>query len=433
LGEADPQSEFERILAGVNWSHAFNDDWTLSHRFTAVYNGIETRAPSPTGVAADGRTVNRFYNYGSRPPENDASYFNTVNLTGHFDTWGLKHTLLLGGDHFRTFRDGIERNFNSTIDLYNPIYLGANAIQDRADNAPFSRGTTLEQWFGLYLQDQIKLPYNVHLLAGMRYDSSESESTRTGRADSKMPMTDNLSPRGGLVWQPIPELSLYGSYSENFTGINGTNFDGAVLDPETAQQWEFGFKTELFDKRFLATLAWFDLTKQNAKFADPRDTRYSTTVGEANVAGLELDMKGELLPGWNMIGSYAYTPDAKATVGSASEVGQRFPGVPRHGGSLFTTYELQSGTLQGLKFGGGVIVRSSQTTEATNNDVVLPGYATVNLLTSYAWKVGGSKLTTQFNVNNLLDKEYFPTAAFSRNAIEVGAPRTFMGSVRIEY
>jgi iron complex outermembrane receptor protein len=434
LGEGDPQSEFERILVGMNWSHAFNDDWSLSHRFTAVYNGIETRAAIPTGVAADGRTVNIFYNYGSRPPENDASYFNTVNLTGHFDTWGLKHTLLIGGDHFRTFRDGIERNFTSTIDLYNPIYLGADAIQDRANNAPLSRGTTLEQWYGLYLQDQIQLPFNLHLLAGMRYDNVESKSTSIGRADSANPESDNLSPRGGLVWQPIPELSLYGSYSENFTGINGTaTTGGALLKPETAQQWEVGMKTELFDKRFLATLAWFDLTKQNARIPDPIIPGASAAIGEANVTGLELDVKGEILPGWSMIGSYAYTPNAETTIGSPSEIGERFPGVPRHGGSLFTTYELQSGALRGLKFGGGAILRSSQTTETTNRDVVLPGYATVNLLTSYAWKIGGSTLTTQFNVNNLLDKEYFPASAFSRNGIEVGAPRTFMGSVRIEY
>jgi len=34
---------------------------------------------------------------------------------------------------------------------------------------------------------------------------------------------------------------------------------------------------------------------------------------------------------------------------------------------------------------------------------------------------------------NLLDKEYFPASAFSRNGVEVGAPRMFMGSIRIEY
>lgn len=104
----------------------------------------------------------------------------------------------------------------------------------------------------------------------------------------------------------------------------------------------------------------------------------------------------------------------------------------RHGGSLFTSYEFQTGALQGFKLGGGTIIRSSQHTDLTATTAILPGYATVNLLASYAWKIGGSKLTTQFNVNNLLDKTFYPTS-FGRDSIEVGAPRTFMGSVRIEY
>ncbi|MBD9360563.1 TonB-dependent siderophore receptor [Methylomonas fluvii] len=433
FGEADPQSEFERILVDMNWSHAFNDNWTLSHRFTAVYNGLDQVASFPS-LNADNVRLNRSFELAKVDPGDDASYFNTVNLTGHFDTWGLQHTLLLGGDYFRQSTKSVITPFSSPINIFNPIYLGSEGVSNLAAGSTSFTTTTERDWFGLYMQDQIKLPYHLHLMGGLRYDSSEQVGTDSRSLTPNVsPQQDKVTPRGGLVWQPIPELSLYGSYSENFTGINGTGLGGVLLAPETAQQWEFGLKTELFDKRFLATLAWFDLTKQNARVADPRDTRFSAAIGEANVTGLEMDLKGEILPGWNMIGSYAYTPDAVTTIGRATEVDKRFPGVPRHGGSLFTTYELQSGIMQGLKFGGGVIVRSSQRTESTNNDVVLPGYATVNLLTSYSWKVGASKLTTQLNVNNLLGKEYYPASAFSRNSIEMGAPRTFMGSVRIEY
>ncbi|WP_445366408.1 TonB-dependent siderophore receptor [Methylomonas sp. BW4-1] len=431
LGEADPRSTFERVLVGMNWSHAFNDNWTLSHRFTAVYNGIETYAANPTGLNTDNRMLNIFGVVGHRPPEDDASYFNAINLTGHFDTWGLQHTLLLGGDYFRTFRQGTEQYYFNAVDIYNPTYLGANAIQNQIANAPVVNSSALEQWFGLYLQDQIKLPFNFSMLAGFRYDGAENEYVDlVSGTVTENPMQDSLTPRGGLIWQPIPEFSVYGSYTENFVGVqSGRSIGGSLLSPETAQQWEFGAKTELFDKKLMATLAWFDLTKQNMAIYQPPTFIDARAIGEAKTA----DVKGEILPGWNIIGAYAYTPDAKVIKGYPGENGQRLPGVPKHGGSLFTTYELQAGTLRGLKFGGGVLVRGSQTTETSNTDVVLPGYATVNLLTSYSWKVGGSKLTTQLNVNNLLDKEYFPSAAFSRNAIEVGTPRTFMGSVRVEY
>jgi iron complex outermembrane recepter protein len=76
-------------------------------------------------------------------------------------------------------------------------------------------------------------------------------------------------------------------------------------------------KTELFNKRFLGTLAWFDLTKQNVAVFKG-NTGFSKAIGEARSAGLELNMKGEIVPGWNMIGSYAYTPDATTTLGNAN-------------------------------------------------------------------------------------------------------------------
>jgi iron complex outermembrane receptor protein len=34
----------------------------------------------------------------------------------------------------------------------------------------------------------------------------------------------------------------------------------------------------------------------------------------------------------------------------------------------------------------------------------------------------------------LLDKEYFPSSVgFGRSRVDVGAPRTFLGSIRVEY
>ncbi|AEG01282.1 TonB-dependent siderophore receptor [Methylomonas methanica] len=426
LGEANPPTEYESLLLGVNWSHSFNENWTFSHRFNALFAGVDQIAAFQTMVNPS--TINRFVAHSRTELQDQALFFNSINLTGYFDTWGLKHTLLLGGDYYRKHLDNFRASFTgSNTSIYDPVYLGPSLAQ-----APYTlKLDSQNDWFGLYLQDQIKLPFNLSMLAGFRYDSAESSTTLNNGTPNKNPRQDSLTPRGGVVWQPIPELSLYGSYSENFTGINTTGFGGSVLPPETAQQWEFGAKTELFDQRFLATVAWYDLTKQNVSVFNGI-TSFNEAIGEAHSAGLEVDAKGEILPGWNMIASYAYTPEALVTQGQADQINQRLRGVPRHGGSLFTSYEFQTGALQGFKLGGGTVIRSSQHTDPTAATAILPGFATVNLLASYSWKVGGSKLTTQLNINNLLDKTYYP-ASFGRDSIELGAPRTFMGSVRLEY
>jgi len=58
----------------------------------------------------------------------------------------------------------------------------------------------------------------------------------------------------------------------------------------------------------------------------------------------------------------------------------------------------------------------------------------MNLMASYEFKVGKSKITAQLNVDNLLDKNYFPTSnGFGRNRIDFGSPRTFLGSVKVEF
>lgn len=87
-----------------------------------------------------------------------------------------------------------------------------------------------------------------------------------------------------------PELSLYGSYTENFggTSLGRVTRTGENLPAETAEQWEVGVKTELYDGRLTGSLAYFQLTKQNIATTDPTDFplfRFSVPVGEVQTRG----------------------------------------------------------------------------------------------------------------------------------------------------
>jgi iron complex outermembrane receptor protein len=51
-------------------------------------------------------------------------------------------------------------------------------------------------------------------------------------------------------------------------------------------------------------------------------------------------------------------------------------------------------------------------------------------------KLNKSKVTLQLNVNNLLDKNYFQAMTSDLNAasrVTIGTPRTFMGSIKVEF
>ena len=69
---------------------------------------------------------------------------------------------------------------------------------------------------------------------------------------------------------------------------------------------------------------------------------FSEQVGEQRSRGIELDVTGEILPGWNIVASYAHT-DATVTNDNSvpSNDGNRLANVPRNQTSLWTTYEIQ--------------------------------------------------------------------------------------------
>lgn len=111
--------------------------------------------------------------------------------------------------------------------------------------------------------------------------------------------------------------------------------------------------------------------------------------------------------------------------------GHRLFAAPSNFGSLWNTYEIQGGELQGLKFGAG-LVGVSQRQGNPENTYQVPGYVTVNLMTQYQTKVGQSKVTAQLNADNVLDKTYF-VGTNSANQIQFGLPLTIMGSVRVDF
>ncbi len=422
-GEPFNKDESKYVLGGFHWSHAFDDNWSLQHRFNALHSKENGTASFPLGVGADGQTLTRTVS-GFKDNKVDA-YYTTINLNGSFETLGFKHTLLIGGDYY---------NFTTTNVFFDGPLNSVNIFNPMFSNGPATVGAEFpvdihKERYGAYIQDQIELPFNVFLMAGGRFDFARVED----RENQNKQNENALKPRVGLLWQALPQLSFFGSYVEGFGSDDFfiVNPDGSTLDPDTSQQWEAGIKAELFNGRVQGTLSFYHLTKQNIDTPDPNRPAFSGSTGEARNRGIELDVTAEIFPGWRTIGVYSYI-DSNITKDNSGNKGNRFSNVPRHGGSFWTTYTLQENTWRGLTLGAGVIARSER--EADNaNTVQMPGYALLHLLSSYSWNFGPSRMTAQLNVNNVLNKKYFPSSLDGRNRIDVGAPRLFMGLLRAEF
>jgi iron complex outermembrane receptor protein len=208
--------------------------------------------------------------------------------------------------------------------------------------------------------------------------------------------------------------------------------DGGTPGYEDGEQGEVGLKTQLLDDRLLGTMTFYHLTKSNVAVPVPsRDFTAVAQVGEARSRGIEVDVTGHITDSWSVIGSYAFT-DARFTedVPGGLFGGQRLRNTPEHAFSLWSKYEWPFG----LGLGAGVFGATERELD-DQNTVDVPGFVRVDATASYKWNLGPSRLIAQFNVFNVLDKEIFSAeTSFTStiNAVPV-APRTFLGSLRLEW
>ncbi|MGH8656491.1 MAG: TonB-dependent siderophore receptor, partial [Gammaproteobacteria bacterium] len=444
----DPSETFDRICLGFNLSHRFNDSWTLTNRFLAAFHDHLEPDFNPAGVRADNRTLDRV---ATRYGLNDDGYQTNLDLTGKFTLWDTHHEALVGFDYFRfsrqllfLFQDFENPDPALAIDIFNPRY-GIDPAVFNIENLPLASLSQDEQeQYGVYFQDHITLWDKLHILAGGRYDwatlarGDSDISIDAIRLDDER-KDEEFSPRVGLLYQPWPWLGVYGNWVQSFGTNNGRSATGEPHAPQTGEQFEAGLKTQLFESGVTATLAYFHLTKGNLltpdlfTAEDPFDT---VPIGEARSQGVELDIAGRVTDTLSLIGSYAYT-DAEITEDSRGLQGNLLANAPLHSGSLWLKYDVNGYSADGLSFGVGVFANGQQ--EGDNeNTFQLPGYARLDALAAYRWKIGPSRLIAQLNIRNLLDKEYYENADRNsnnapRNAIWPGAPLTVLGSIRVEF
>lgn len=81
-------------------------------------------------------------------------------------------------------------------------------------------------------------------------------------------------------------LVPYVSYSESFTPLSGTTFDGTPFKPETGTQYEVGVKFHPRGTKMRFGAAVYDLRRQNVTTADPDHPGRSIQTGEVTSRGL---------------------------------------------------------------------------------------------------------------------------------------------------
>ncbi|NJK70402.1 MAG: TonB-dependent siderophore receptor [Microcoleus sp. SU_5_3] len=422
----EPSDTIDQTFGSIGYrlEHKFSDNWSLRNAFRVNFGNYYERKFNPISLDADNRTLLRDVEEFGNNPRN---YILTTNLVGKFFTGSIQHQLLFGVDLTRReSQSSVSRTFAApSIDIFNPVY-GQERGEITSDGAFFSLTDSL----GIYLQDQIALTDNLKVLLGGRFDAftqtSGSEDFIEGTESSDSLSDSAISPRFGIVYQPIKPISLYASYSRSFVPSEGRSRTGSTFKPEQGTQYEIGIKTDITDSLSL-TLAAFDITRSNVLVPDPDDEDFSIQTGEQKSQGIELNLGSEILPGWNIIAGYAYT-DARVTKDTTIKPGTQLPEAPRNSFNLWTTYEIQSGQFQGLGFGLGLFYVSDRPTAFVESPVIIPGHLRTDAVIFYK----RDRLRLALNIENLFDVEYFEFGS-RRGYPYYGQPFTVKGTISWEF
>jgi iron complex outermembrane recepter protein len=424
LGDPRRRFEVEEHRAYLYLDHRFNQSLSLRNalRFTRtkkIYRSLE----SSGGLEFGEQLLPLFGSFGREFYE---TYTLQTDLIGKFNTGTVAHTVLLGLELVRQtgiYFDNQDAQDAAIVDIFNPSYdFPPIDFQDQ----PGSDGNTRANTIGVYLQDQITLLDNLKLVLGGRFDSYDSEDRYSDSSSNTSSEASEFSPRAGIVYQPSETVSLYANYSRAFVPQSGRITGGGAAKPERGTQYEVGVKADFLDNRLSSTLAAYEITKSNVLTEDPSDPDFSIQVGEQRSRGIEFDVAGEIVPGWNVIASYAYT-DAEITEDNTYAVGNRLDNVPFNTASLWTTYRIQKGSLEGLGFGAGIFYVDSRQGDLDNSFEV-PSYTRVDAAIYYE----KDNFKAALNFKNLLDVEYFVGVQNRRN-VPPGAPFTVQGTVSWEF
>lgn len=434
---------------GAEISHSYTDSRRLDHLFMGAIDPL-------TGAGYASGWGGASYQYEETQKTID------VVLKGAFQWFGREHRLLLGANASEYDQPLSAKRRSSGIAAPNIFAFDPNIY---ASNAPYSLYWEREvdrSQKGVYGSLSLKLTDPLSLILGGRLSWYEQNNVQRGYNvstgaqawDSRSRVTDDrvLTPYVGLIYDINNSWSTYASVADTYqpqtTSLKGP-LPGTPLDPITGRNHEIGIKGELFGGKLNSSFAVFKIDRKGAAV---RDTNYPNTPGDLGSSccfldtghrvskGIEAELSGEILPGWQLALGYTYNDNEdKQNQNAFSTI------TPKHLFKLWTSYQLR-GQLAGLKVGGGVTAQSktyvsgsARTFNAVsglydgltvNYDFTEPGRGLVNLFAEYRFN---PQWTLALNVNNLFDKRYYQVVGTADYGNWYGEPRNVMLTLRASY
>lgn len=386
-----------------------------------------------------------FYVYGTPDPDTGlglfswpSKYYHTedqslVDLyaTGPFTLGGRQHELVLGVNNSKS-----ENKLRSSDDV-NGLGTALPALETWDDGSfPFARpafdnGITgqadfIDRRSSFYTAARFNLADTFKLFAGANMTRVKSKGDQYGTPHDYS--ATKTTPYLGAIYDLNRTYSVYASYAGIFNPQIQIDVSSQVLSPIEGNSLEAGVKGEWFEQRLNSTFAVFQVEQNNtAEFAEFTGGMSRYREVDAISTGFELDIAGQINPGWELNGGYTQLtledPDGQDV--------RTF--VPRSTLRLSTSYKVPA--VAGLKVGLGMkwqddIHRVQPALDPNGNAIVTrqDAYALIALMTRYDFN---ENLSAVLNVNNVTDEKYLTSLYWDQGYY--GTPLNYSASVTWKY
>ncbi|MBP1124791.1 MULTISPECIES: TonB-dependent siderophore receptor [Pseudomonas] len=351
-------------------------------------------------------------------------------VSGPFSLGGREHELVFGGSISASEWKG-NGYWNLAPNLVDFNNWHGNAREPDWGQSQSKIDDTIRQT-GMYMTTRLNLADDLKLLLGGRVvNYTVTGNNPTYRESGR------FVPYVGAVYDLNDTYSVYASYTDIFMPQESYNRDrnDKLLEPDEGQNWELGIKADFLDGRVNASAAYFEIHEDNRSVSDddynnlkPTPSNYAFKGTQAVTKGYELEMSGEIAPGWQLQGGYTHkiVRDDKDVKISTFE--------PEDQVSLYTTYKLK-GNLDKLTVGGGARWQSVGWQDIYNSprggyeEFSQKAYWLVDAMARYQFT---KNVSATLNINNVFDKSYYTNIGFY-NSAAYGEPRNFMLSTRWDF
>jgi outer membrane receptor for ferric coprogen and ferric-rhodotorulic acid len=341
-----------------------------------------------------------------------------ANITGKLRIAGREHDVVLGvnyGESRLVEQESVDADAIGTPLPGDTAFSGTFPYPDWGDYSVTADYTTkITSAYGLVrlsLADPLKLMLGANVTNAKRSGSSYD-------APFDFDKTKFL-PFAGLTFDLTGNLTAYASYATIFSPQVYLTADHSIIAPLEGKTYEAGIKGEWNGGKLTAAVAVFKTQEDNVAQSIGFDADIGQTLYEgvdAKSHGVEVDVAGEVLPGLQVSGGYAWT-DIEDNEG---ENARAF--IPRHTVRMNASYTPQ--VFDALRVGASARYQS----KIHNDYIAQSGYVIVDLMARYQVS---KNVSLAVNLDNLTNEKYWTSLQWDQ--AYYGAPRTVRGTLGVSF